>query len=119
MTVAAKATFAATPATGTTYWRMGMKSKDTFSIALYTTAARTTLTEEETYDITGEALTESHANWGKYMFIAMDDSNIANSTINGSIHDIIVYAESTGNVVSADTGSDTDLTDMSHVQGQV
>jgi len=119
MTVTAKSTFAHTPVAETLYVRMGMKSKDILSIAFYSDAARTSLIEEETFDVSGIGLTQSFLSANKYIYIAMDDSSSADSTINGAISNVRFYAVGTDEVVSADTGSDTDLTDLSHVEGQV
>jgi hypothetical protein len=116
---AIRATFTTTPTVATHYFRMGMKSKDTVSIQLYSDAARTSLTEEETFDVSTIALAQTFTSCNFAWYIAMDDSDVADSTINGSIANVVVYAEGVDNVVSADTGSDTDLTDMSHVEGQV
>ncbi len=117
----ADSTFATTPTTGTKYFRMGMKSKDTISIALYSAAKREPgdLVEEETFDISTLALTELLGTYNKFLYVALDDSTVANSTIIGAVSNVRLYAESTGKVVSVDTGSNTDLTDLSHVEGQI
>lgn len=111
--------FAHTPIAETLYVRMGIKAKDTFSIALYSDAARTTLVEEETYDTTNIPLTDSYASHNTYFYIATDDLSADDSTIDGAVKNIRLYSETTGNVVAVDTGSDTDLTDQSLVDGQV
>jgi hypothetical protein len=98
---------------------MGMKSKNIFSLALYSDEARTSLVEEQTYDITGFSLTASWNGANKFLYVATDDNSADDSTLTGAVKNIKIYAESTGNVTAIDSGSDTDLTDLSHVEGQI
>jgi hypothetical protein len=114
-----KATFTTAVSTGSKFFRMGMKSKNIFSLALYSDEARTSLVEEQTYDITGFSLTASWNGANKFLYVATDDNSADDSTLTGAVKNIKIYAESTGNVTAIDSGSDTDLTDLSHVEGQI